>query len=102
VPIGAYGTTYTVAATSGLVDRLSRGRADNAIAGWIAVCLTCIRGDPTESKKQRDEEPAMHPALIAGQRFPDLELPDHRNRAVRLSVLADGFPLILAFYRGYW
>jgi peroxiredoxin len=44
----------------------------------------------------------MHPALIAGQRFPDLELPDHRNRAVRLSALADGFPLILSFYRGYW
>ena len=44
----------------------------------------------------------MHPALTAGQRFPDLELPDHRNRGVRLSALADGFPLILSFYRGYW
>jgi peroxiredoxin len=44
----------------------------------------------------------MHPALTVGQRFPDLELPDHLNRAVRLSALADGFPLILSFYRGYW
>jgi len=44
----------------------------------------------------------MHPALTIGQRFPDLELPDHRNRPTRLSALADGFPLILSFYRGYW
>ena len=44
----------------------------------------------------------MHPALTVGERFHDLELPDHRNRPMRLSVLADGFPLILSFYRGYW
>ena len=44
----------------------------------------------------------MHPALTVGQRFPDLELPDHRNRNVRLSALTEGFPLILSFYRGYW
>jgi peroxiredoxin len=48
------------------------------------------------------EEAAMHTALTIGQRFPDLELPDHRHRSVRLSALADGFPLILSFYRGYW
>ena len=44
----------------------------------------------------------MHPTLTVGHRFPDLELPDHRNRGVRLSALAEGFPLILSFYRGYW
>jgi hypothetical protein len=48
------------------------------------------------------EEAVMHSALVIGQRFPDLELPDHRNRPVRLSALANGFPLILSFYRGYW
>ncbi len=44
----------------------------------------------------------MHPDLVVGQRFPDLELPDHRPQPVRLSKLADGFPLIVSFYRGYW
>jgi len=44
----------------------------------------------------------MHPDLIVGKQFPDLELPDHRGQPVRLSVLADGYPLIVSFYRGYW
>ena len=44
----------------------------------------------------------MHPDLLVGAHFPDLELPDHRGQPVRLSKLADGFPLIVSFYRGYW
>ena len=44
----------------------------------------------------------MHPDLVAGGRFPDLELPDHRGTVVRLSALAGEYPLILSFYRGYW
>ena len=44
----------------------------------------------------------MHPDLAVGKCFPDLELPDHRGQSVRLSKLADGFPLIVSFYRGYW
>lgn len=44
----------------------------------------------------------MHPQLIVGKRFPDLELPDHRGEAVRLSKLAGEYPLIVSFYRGYW
>jgi peroxiredoxin len=44
----------------------------------------------------------MHPDLAIGKCFPDLELPDHRRQPVRLSKLADGFPLIVSFYRGYW
>jgi peroxiredoxin len=44
----------------------------------------------------------MHPDLVVGKRFPDLELPDHLRQPVRLSTLAGGFPLILSFYRGYW
>lgn len=44
----------------------------------------------------------MHPDLNVGSRFPDLELPDHNNQPVKLSALADGFPLIVSFYRGYW
>ena len=49
-----------------------------------------------------NEEIAMRPDLVVGQRVPDLVLPDHRKQPVRLSELAKGFPLILSFYRGYW
>jgi peroxiredoxin len=38
----------------------------------------------------------------AGDRFPDLELPDHAGNRRRLSELADGDPLYLNFYRGFW
>jgi peroxiredoxin len=44
----------------------------------------------------------VHPQLIVGGRFRDLELPDHRGEKVRLSALAGEFPLIVSFYRGYW
>jgi peroxiredoxin len=44
----------------------------------------------------------MRADLVVGSRLPDLELPDHRGRAVRLSVLANGYPLVVSFYRGYW
>jgi peroxiredoxin len=44
----------------------------------------------------------MHPGLVVGGKIPDLELTDHRNQRVSLSALAQGFPLILTFYRGYW
>jgi peroxiredoxin len=44
----------------------------------------------------------MHADLVVGKRFPDLELPDHRSQIIKLSVLANGFPLIVSFYRGYW
>jgi len=48
------------------------------------------------------EEDTVHPQLIVGKRFPDLELPDHRGETVRLSKLAGEYPLIVSFYRGYW
>jgi peroxiredoxin len=44
----------------------------------------------------------VHAQLVVGGRLPDLELPDHHARPVRLSALAGEFPLILSFYRGYW
>jgi peroxiredoxin len=44
----------------------------------------------------------MRADLVAGGRFPDLELPDHTGVPVALSKLAQGFPLIVSFYRGYW
>ena len=44
----------------------------------------------------------MRADLVVGSRLPDLELLDHRRRPVRLSGLANGYPLIVSFYRGYW
>lgn len=44
----------------------------------------------------------MRVDLVPGGRFPDLELPDHAGVPVMLSKLAQGFPLVLSFYRGYW
>jgi len=37
-----------------------------------------------------------------GQRFPDIQLPDQDGQLVKLSEIAGKFPLIVAFYRGYW
>ena len=38
-----------------------------------------------------------------GARFPDLALKDHSGQEVKLSDITEGrFPLIVAFYRGYW
>jgi hypothetical protein len=56
---------------------------------------------PAEFTLER-EEAGMRADLVVGGRFPDLELPDHRKESVKLTGLADGFPLIVSFYRGYW
>jgi hypothetical protein len=44
----------------------------------------------------------MNTELAPGNRFSDLELPDHSGNQRRLSDLAGGDPLILNFYRGWW
>lgn len=56
----------------------------------------------------------MNRDIRLGHRFPDLELPDHRGRLIRLSRLTspttydqmlgftDGYPLIVVFYRGFF
>ena len=61
----------------------------------------CILRAPA-ARLKHNEEFHMHPQLIVGKPFPDLELPDHRAQIIKLSELANGFPLILSFYRGYW
>lgn len=38
----------------------------------------------------------------AGERFPNVELLDQEGQLITLSQIAGKFPLILAFYRGYW
>lgn len=37
-----------------------------------------------------------------GERFPDLELPDHTGRRRRLSEVAGGDPTVLVASRGWW
>jgi cold shock CspA family protein/peroxiredoxin len=56
----------------------------------------------------------MNPDIRAGNPFPDLELPDHRGRLIKLSRLTapttydqvlgftDGYPLVVVFYRGFF
>ena len=40
--------------------------------------------------------------LAPGSRFPDLELADHAGIPRRISDLAEGDPLVLNFFRGWW
>lgn len=40
--------------------------------------------------------------LAPGERFPDLDLPDHTGRARRLAEVAGGDPVVLACFRGWW
>jgi hypothetical protein len=65
------------------------------------VYVPCTLPEPSAHRKNRKEF-SMHPNLVVGKRFPDLELPDHRCQVSKLSELAHGFPLIVSFYRGYW
>jgi peroxiredoxin len=37
-----------------------------------------------------------------GDRFPDIDLPDHTGRPRRLSELAQGNPIVLVTSRGWW
>jgi peroxiredoxin len=43
----------------------------------------------------------MH-ELGPGTTFPDLELPDHNEVVRRLGELAEGDPLVVNFFRGWW
>jgi hypothetical protein len=63
--------------------------------GWTTT------GPPAETRRHAGRL-AMRANLVVGGPFPDLELPDHRRETVKLSKLADGYPLIVSFYRGYW
>ena len=56
----------------------------------------------------------MNPEIKIGATFPDIALPDHRDRVVKLSNLTapttwdnvmgwdDGYPVIVVFYRGFY
>jgi peroxiredoxin len=52
-----------------------------------------------------DDRPSSAPRSSKpkpGDRFPDLELPDHYGNTRRLTDLAGGDPVMLQFYRGFW
>ena len=40
--------------------------------------------------------------FVAGEAFPDFELPDHGDNRRRLSELVGDDPTVLQFYRGWW
>ncbi len=56
-------------------------------------------GDQSEALAARA---AARRALEPGERFPDLDLPDHTGRARLLSDLTGGDPVALVFSRGWW
>jgi peroxiredoxin len=42
----------------------------------------------------------MRKNLRCGEKFPDIELPNHKGEPTRLSGLAGGFPIVVVFSRG--
>jgi hypothetical protein len=78
--------------------------AHEAPADWGKMKLDRSGGWTTTGRRTRMNAGrlAMRANLVVGGPFPDLELPDHRRETVKLSKLANGFPLIVSFYRGYW
>jgi hypothetical protein len=78
--------------------------AHEAPADWGKMKLDRSGGWTTTGRRIRMNTGrlAMRANLVVGGPFPDLELPDHRRETVKLSKLANGFPLIVSFYRGYW
>jgi len=44
----------------------------------------------------------MNPDLVQGKLLPDIELPDHTGIVRRLTELAEGDPLVVTFFRGWW
>jgi peroxiredoxin len=42
----------------------------------------------------------MRANLRAGEKFPDIELPNHEGEPTKLSGLMCGFPIIVVFSRG--
>src|SRR5262249_17587923 len=80
--------------------RCSRPPGSDSSAGTSTRMRTSASPSPPPFSR-RGGHP-VHPQLTVGNRFPDLELPDHLGKPVRLSALAGEFPLIVSFYRGYW
>ena len=44
----------------------------------------------------------MNPDLVQGKLLPDIELADHTGIVRRLTELAEGDPLVVTFFRGWW
>jgi peroxiredoxin len=44
----------------------------------------------------------VHEDLLPGGRLPDVELPDHNGYPRRLGALAEGDPIVVVFFRGWW
>lgn len=44
----------------------------------------------------------MRADLVPGNRFPDIELPEHTGRKLALSRISARQPVVLAFVRGWW
>jgi len=44
----------------------------------------------------------MRDDLKPGNKFPDIELPNHNKEMVKLASIIRGFPTLVVFSRGYY
>jgi hypothetical protein len=64
-----------------------------------------LLGSAAASRASDDEQQwrhAMRENLRPGEPFPNIELPNQDDVATKLSDLMGGFPIIVAFSRGYY
>jgi hypothetical protein len=64
-----------------------------------------LLGNAAASRASDDEQQwrhAMRENLRPGEPFPNIELPNQDEVATKLSDLMGGFPIIVAFSRGYY
>ena len=67
--------------------------------------LLGFNGDKTGEELDREGPSGQEEGVVnlsTGRGFPDLELLDHTSKKVRLSEIANNYPLIVIFYRGFW
>jgi len=87
-------------------DRSTTRRAAASVRSWPRTARVGVWAGAASSPDLRytagREDSTMRTDPVPGSRLPDVELPDHRRRPVRLSALANGYPLVVSFYRGYW
>ena len=70
----------------------------------LAYDISSILAAPAVTAQgiSRARETSMALKYEVGQKFPSVSLLDDRERAVSIAELAEGRPLILAFFRGPW
>src|SRR5262245_22541410 len=75
-------------------------KVDRVRLVYLMSSLTALRCE--ERGTQQQGRHPMRENLRPGERFPDIELPNQDWETTKLSSLMGGFPIIVAFSRGYF